>query len=113
MITPPSMLQTLCQIISEKDDILQKPECPYSRTLVARKNRFVKENSQGSVQGDFVVCYSSLRVSAIFMYAALIMWESTVDMEVIIKIVNARRKGVAVMGEWVLKYESIMLTVKK
>jgi len=47
------------------------------------------------------------------MYAALIMCETTVNTEVIIKIANARRKGVAVIGERVLKYESIILTVKK
>ena len=58
-------------------------------------------------------CYSSLRVSAIFAYAALIMCESTVNTEVIIKIASARRKGVAVIGERVLKYESIIFTVKK
>ena len=41
------------------------------------------------------------------------MCESTVNTEVIIKIANARRKGVTVMGERVLKYESIILKVKK
>ena len=71
------------------------------------------EKRQDSVQGDFVAGYSSLKVSAIFMYAALMMCESTVNTEVIIKIANARRKGVAVIGERVLKYESIILTVKK
>ncbi len=41
------------------------------------------------------------------------MCESAVNTEVITKIAKARRKGVTVIGERVLKYESIILKVKK
>jgi hypothetical protein len=57
--------------------------------------------------------YSSLRLSAIFRYAAFSICEETVNTEVMIKIADVMRKGVAVIGARVLKYESSIPTVKK